>query len=251
MGRQPTSQQYKWHDAEYTLKGIVMNFPPMSATHWQSFELMQTGHLNVHFSQWGEDVVLWHFLRTRRDGFYVDVGAHHPQSLSNTALLHHYNGWSGINVEPDQRLYERFLRTRPGDINICCGVGAVDGVQKMAIFEDGAVNSFDHEAVDFQIARGGKKLNEWRDVPIRTLKSILDEHLPSGKKIDVLNVDVEGWDLIALASNDWSRYKPEIILVEDHKMNLANVAQNETWSFLNNLGYRLISQTLATSIYIS
>ena len=226
-----------------------MHFPSMSEEHRKFLELAQTGHLHVHFSQWGEDVILWHFFRNRRNGFYVDVGAHHPYSLSNTAALHHFNGWSGINIEPDQRLFERFLIARPHDINLCCGVDAENGFKEIAIFEDGAVNSFDKEAVDIQITHAGKKLNEWRSVPIRTLKSILDEHLPAGQRVDVLNVDAEGWDLVVLQSNDWSLYKPEIILVEDHKMNLMHTDQNKTLGFLRDLGYRLVSQTLATSIY--
>jgi FkbM family methyltransferase len=227
-----------------------MHFPPMSAEHRRLFDLAQAGDLKVHFSQWGEDVVLWHFLRTRRNGFYVDVGAHHPHRLSNTAALHHFNDWSGINVEPDERLFRNFITMRPNDINLCCGVGAEDGIQKMAIFEDGAVNSFDPHSVAIQVEKAGKVLKEWREVPVRTLRSILDEHLPAGRKVDVLNVDAEGLDLVVLESNDWSRYRPELVLVEDHKMNLANVAANQTFGFLRGYGYRLVAQTLATSIYV-
>lgn len=226
-----------------------MHIPPLSDVHAKTVNLMQTGALHCHFSQWGEDVVLWHFFRTKHGGFYVDVGAHHPYRMSNTALLHCFNGWSGINVEPDQRLFAEFPKARPNDINLCCGIGAEDGTARMAIFEDGAVNSFDPEAVEIQITRAGKKLNEWRDVPIRTLKGILDEHMPAGKAIDVLNVDAEGWDLVVLESNDWTRYKPTMILVEDHKMRLGDAASNGTWKFLTGHGYRLVAQTLATSIY--
>jgi FkbM family methyltransferase len=226
-----------------------MHVPPMNDLHRKTLELMQAGGLHVHFSQWGEDIVLWHFLRQKRKGFYVDVGAHHPHNLSNTALLHHYNDWTGINVEPDERLMQVFRERRPNDINLCCGVGAETGVAKMAIFEDGAVNSFDKEAVELQITRAGKKLSEWREVPIRTLKDILDTYLPAGRTVDLLNVDAEGWDVIVLKSNDWHRYRPEFILVEDHKMYLPKLAENETFQLLSGYGYRLLSQVLATSIY--
>jgi FkbM family methyltransferase len=226
-----------------------MHIPPFHDVHWKTLQLLQAGNLHVHFSQWGEDVVLWHYLMRQRGGFYVDVGAHHPHRLSNTALLHHYNGWTGINIEPDARLMAAFLEVRPNDINLCCGVGAENGVKRMAIFEDGAVNSFDEAAVEIQISRAGKKLSEWRDIPVRTLTSVLDEHLPVGRTIDLLNVDAEGWDLVVLKSNDWDRYRPGIILVEDHKMNLAKVSDNETFKYLSGYGYRLVAQTLATSIY--
>lgn len=206
-------------------------------------------YAGVYFSQWGEDVILWHFLRDKREGFYVDVGAHHPYFLSNTARLHNFNGWTGINVEPDERLFQEFLRVRPKDINLCCGVGATDGVQKMAIFEEAAVNSFDAESVRVQIAHAGRVPKEWREVPVRTLRGILDEHLPAGRTIDLLNVDAEGLDLVVLESNDWSRYRPGIVLVEDHQMNLMAVENSPTFRFMRDLGYRFNSQTLATSVY--
>jgi FkbM family methyltransferase len=226
-----------------------MRIPPFEDVHHKTLELVQSGNVNVHFSQWGEDIILWHFLWHRRGGFYVDVGAHHPHYLSNTALLYHYADWSGINVEPDERLIEHFVQHRPGDTNLCCGVGAQNGIQRLATFDDGSVNSFDPEAVEIQLAHGGKTLLGWRDVRIRTLADILDEHLPAGRTVDVLNVDVEGWDLQVLQSNDWSRYQPEFILVEDHAMYLMKVHENRIALYLETLGYRLISQTLATSIY--
>jgi hypothetical protein len=86
-------------------------------------------------------------------------------------------------------------------------------------------------------------------VRIRTLKDVLDEHLPPDCTVDVLNIDVEGWDLQVLQSNDWTRYKPEFILVEDHAMYLMKVHENRIALFLQERGYRLIAQTLATSIY--
>jgi len=226
-----------------------MRIPPFDDVHHRTLQLMQSGHGAVHFSQWGEDIILWHFLSQRRNGFYVDVGAHHPHYLSNTALLYHYNQWSGINVEPDDRLIEHFVQHRPGDVNLCCGVGAENGTQRLATFDDGTVNSFDPHEVENQLAHGGKKLLGWRDVRVRTLADILDEHLPAGRTVDVLNVDVEGWDLQVLQSNDWSRYQPEFILIEDHAMYLMKVRENRIALFLETLGYRLISQTLATSIY--
>jgi FkbM family methyltransferase len=226
-----------------------VRIPPLTEVHRTTVELLQEGNLNVHFSQWGEDVILWHYFRTKRNGFYVDIGAHHPYYLSNTALLHHYNGWRGINVEPDERLIEYFITSRPNDVNLCCGVGAEVGVATMAVFNDGSVNSFDKASVELQIAVGEKKLVAWREVQIRTLADIFAEHVPDGQPIDVLNIDVEGWDLIALQSNDWQKYKPEIILIEDHKMYLHKLSENEIFLLLTGLNYRLVSQTLATSVY--
>jgi FkbM family methyltransferase len=205
------------------------------------------GHLM--FSQFGEDGVLWQLFRLIRDGFYVDIGANHPLRLSNTALLHSYNGWSGINVDADQRYIDEFNIQRPNDVNICCGVGAAAGTAVMGIFADGAVNSFDPAEIHKSQTKGRRQVVERREVRIRTLVDILDSYLPSGRQVDLLNVDAEGWDTAILGANDWSKYRPKVILVEDHTMTLNHVERSATYALLRAKGYDLFSQTLATSFY--
>lgn len=208
---------------------------------------LDIGHMT--FSQFGEDAVLWPMLRTVKGGFYVDIGAHHPFRLNNTALLHNYNGWSGINVDADQRYINEFNKIRPNDINICCGVGAEAGKATMAIFADGAVNSFDAQLIKHAQADGTRQVSELREMQIRTLADILDSYLPDGRKIDLLNIDAEGWDTAILESNNWDRYRPALILVEDHTMTLTNVERSATYRLLRSRGYALFSQSWATSFY--
>jgi FkbM family methyltransferase len=84
----------------------------------------------------------------------------------------------------------------------------------------------------------------------RRLDRILDDLLPAGREIDLLSVDVEGWDLKVLHSNNWERYRPFVVMVETHGMNLGNVAANPVYSFLGEQGYTLVSHCFATSIFI-
>src|SRR5438045_8009791 len=73
-------------------------------------------HVNLSFSQFGEDLaVLRHF--EDRVGYFVDVGAHHPIRLSNTYLLYRC-GWSGINVDANPDGIELFRKKRPRDLTI-------------------------------------------------------------------------------------------------------------------------------------
>ena len=44
------------------------------------------------YSQEGEDLILQRIFHNQKDGFYIDVGAHHPFRFSNTALLYKKNG---------------------------------------------------------------------------------------------------------------------------------------------------------------
>jgi hypothetical protein len=71
------------------------------------------------------------------------------------------------------------------------------------------------------------------EVPVRTLDDILTEaRAPAG--FDLLSVDVEGHELEVLSGFDFARWRPRLVLLEDHVGNLKK------HRFLRAAGYRLI-----------
>src|SRR5438552_1880892 len=80
------------------------------------------GHLT--YSQNGEDLIIaniFHILQKSRPT-YLDIGAHHPINISNTALLY-ARGSRGVNVEANPNLIDIFRELRPDDITLNLGVG--------------------------------------------------------------------------------------------------------------------------------
>ena len=73
----------------------------------------------------GEDIILSACVK-QKEGFYVDIGAHHPSRKSNTKIFYD-RGWSGINVEANPAAIPAFERDRPRDINLNCAVTNYDG----------------------------------------------------------------------------------------------------------------------------
>jgi FkbM family methyltransferase len=206
-----------------------------------------SGHLRVHFSQLGEDAVLWHYFHAVSAGFYVDVGCHHPLRFSNTALLSIFNGWRGINIDVDERAIDQFNAFRPNDINLCVAIGREEGTKEATIFEDGALNSLDETYSTHPAwAHMGR---EKKTVAVATLRNILDKYLPAGTNIDLLNVDVEGLDKDVLESNDWARFRPRVICVESHGFDIACASDNSIFKLLSRHGYKLVSHVVVTSIY--
>jgi hypothetical protein len=78
------------------------------------------------FSQFGEDLYLLRYFDAQMEGFYVDVGALHPFTFSNTYLLHRC-GWRGINIEPAPDGAMAFRRYRPRDVNLQVAVASAEG----------------------------------------------------------------------------------------------------------------------------
>ena len=210
-------------------------------------KLLQNDYARLQFSQLGEDTVIWHHFHDRKNGFYVDIGCHHPFRYSNTALLSLFNGWRGINIDLDQRAIAAFEASRPQDINLQLAIGPREDELAVTLFEDGAVNSLDQATAHHQATQRpvlGQSL-----IKVRPLRAVLDQYLPPNTQINFMNIDAEGWDHMVLESNDWHNYRPEMIAVETHNFDICNPASNPTFQFLSQNGYRLTSHVVVTSIY--
>jgi FkbM family methyltransferase len=205
-------------------------------------------YVNLAYSQDGEDMILRRIFERQQSGFYVDVGAHHPFRFSNTCYFYR-RGWRGINIDPNPDAIAAFRRDRPSDINVCVGISDTVGSLSFHFFNEPALNTFDADLAAERARSPGYRLVETRSVPVRRLDDLLAEFLPSGRSIDFLSIDVEGLDLSVLRSNDWSRFRPCILLVEAHERAVLAIESDPINLFAVDAGYRLIAKTLNTLIY--
>ena len=201
----------------------------------------------MSYSQEGEDVLLNRIFDSKKDGFFVDVGAHHPKRFSNTYFLYR-RGWRGINIDALPGAMAAFRLERPDDINLEFGVGSKQGELLFYTFCEAALNTFDRALARKRQIEGAKASGEVR-VPVRTLSSLLQDYLPIGRSIDFLSVDVEGMDLDVLQSNNWSKYRPVIVCVEILQCAAAEAMSHPVSAFLAEQGYELIAKTLNTALY--
>jgi FkbM family methyltransferase len=197
----------------------------------------------MSYSQEGEDRILDNIFEGKRDGMFVDVGAHHPRRFSNTFFFYKL-GWRGINIDAMPGSMEAFRRYRPGDINLEIGVSLTNGHQTYYMFNEPALNGFDKELATSRNGLREYRIVETKQINTRTLSSILDEFLLIGQTIDFLNVDVEGLDLEVLQSNDWSRFRPTIVIAESLlNLPLTRINEDLIYIFMRENGYRLIAKT--------
>lgn len=201
------------------------------------------------YSQEGEDMILKGlFAQKDYKGFYVDVGAHHPVRFSNTRYFYK-RGWKGINIEPTPSAMKAFHTFRKRDINLNIGIGSEKGKMKFFCFNEPALNSFSEEVSRKLHAESSKyKIIQELDIAILPLSEVLDKHLPANTSIDFLNIDVEGLDYQVLQSNNWDKYKPKVILVEEHT-DVDQMSNSPIYLFLKEKGYRFFAKTHRTCIY--
>lgn len=172
------------------------------------------GHLT--YSQHGEDLIIVNIFQLLgyNNPSYIDLGAHDPINISNTALLYR-RGSRGINVEANPNLISAFLERRPEDVNVNLGVGPLRGkrdfycIDKWSgrnTFDKRTAESFVRQHPDFQI-------REVLQIEIQTLNDIIERYR-NGIFPDFMNIDTEGLEYEILASVDFSSSKPLVICVE-------------------------------------
>jgi FkbM family methyltransferase len=155
------------------------------------------------------------------NGVFVEAGANDGVTQSNTAYFARHRGWRGLLIEPIPDLASRCRLARPESVVENCAlvpVGA-DGRSVpmtycglMSVVEGGWSDpAAERNHVD--IGRQIQSLMTYHvDVQGRSISTLLDQHKMT--HVDLLSLDVEGFERQALEGLDLSRHRPSFILVE-------------------------------------
>lgn len=166
------------------------------------------------YAQYNDDLVLKHIFSILeiKSPTYLDLGAHHPFELSNTALFYE-NGSEGVNVEANPALFKLFPEHRPRDVNLNCGVGVNPCRKKFYIIQGSPALSTFEESQISRLKRVGKKVEAVLDIDVTTVNHVVDNYC-GGIFPDLLTIDIEGGDYDVLRSIDYKRTRPAVVCVE-------------------------------------
>lgn len=169
-------------------------------------------------------------------------GGNHPHDLSNTFFFY-LNGWRGINIDAGPGSMDEFLKKRPQDINLEVAISNEPGtLTYYSLGKNDPLNSFSKESLK---DRNALHLVQ-AEIPIQCvpLEEVLDQHFPKDASFDFLSIDVERLDLEVLHSNNWNKYRPDVIIVErSFVRTLEAVIQDDVSLFLKNKGYEVCAKT--------
>jgi FkbM family methyltransferase len=156
-----------------------------------------------------------------RGGFFVEAGANDGYMQSNTYYFERIKGWTGVLIEPVPQLFETCKRERPHSVVVQAALVppelegqtvklTVAGLMSLVHGAQGSAEADRAHAAEG--TRRGREPNYEIEVEGRTLSSVLDE--VGAPEIDLLVLDVEGYEAEVLAGLDLERHIPRFLLVE-------------------------------------
>lgn len=167
----------------------------------------------------GEDLLLFELfnppgrpLRTR--GVAVECGAHDGRSGSVTALLDAI-GWDCVLIEPLPHLAAKCRENRPHArvVHAALSKRGSSGTAMIRQVKGNSGRSF-LSGSEHGANRTGKDAVEI-EVPLTTMDAALGDTV---RAVDVLVLDVEGAELSVLDGFDLDRFRPRVMVIEDHEL---------------------------------
>ena len=159
------------------------------------------------YSMGPEEWILRELLRDRREGVFLDVGSSDARELSNTYYLESVLGWSGIAIDAQTDYAPDYIRYRP-----------------RTRFRSFLVSDKSDEVLPFYVAqeKGHSTAKpDWAEekarkiqVPSITLDDLLAREQVA--RIDMMAMDIEGFEPKALAGFSIERFGPQVVVIEAH-----------------------------------
>jgi FkbM family methyltransferase len=214
--------------------------------------LLSRKYQQISFSQCGEDLIVQYIFNSIgiKNPSYIDIGAHHPFYLNNTAIFS-LTGSIGVNIEADPKLINRFRKLRQRDLNLNVGITKIDGFKDLYLMSNPTLNTFSKkEAEEYQLTGDYEILNVLK-IPTLCMRSLITKYC-NGVFPDFLSVDVEGIEMEIIEGIDIMLSYPKVICIETMSFSKNGKGKKNTLliEFIKQKGYILYADTNINSIFV-
>lgn len=189
------------------------------------------------------------FYNNKKNGVFVDIGAHDGVTLSNTYFFEKELEWTGMCIEPLPKVFNQLQKNRSCKLIQGCAwkedtqkvFRVIDGYSEML---SGLVDTYPQQHIDRISIEAQSVTQDIHDILVDcfdTTKLLLDNQLT---QIDLLSIDVEGSELDILSSLDYDNIQIDVILAEN------NYDDDNLRSFLVSKGYTYVYRLAIDDIFI-
>ncbi len=202
-------------------------------------------------SQFGEDKKIIKLFHKNKKGIYLDVGCFHPIRQNNTYLMYKL-GWKGINIDLNPLSIELFNVARPNDINICAALSSKKSTETVYFDHSlSSLNTISKEHIFFLKKAFGLNKLEKRKIRTITLTKLLKKN--KIRKIDFMNIDIEGSELKVLKTINFNYFDIKVICIEvlnQFFTKRAKINKDKIIKILKQNNYTLKFKTFANYVFI-
>jgi len=154
---------------------------------------------------------------------FIDIGAARPEFLSMSAL-YRLKDWKVLAIEPNPAYQRHYAALGLEVLPYAVGDHEGDDVEFSVVNSHGtdyrggnlSYESYSSLAIKDSYDTPANSLDISKiSVRLRTLDSILQQHAPEVDQIDIISIDIEGWELEALSGLSFDRYRPKLLIVEN------------------------------------
>lgn len=206
----------------------------------------------ISYSQCGEDLIvefLFNCLESdKKNGNYIDIGAHHPFYLNNTYIFYK-KGWRGVNIDPLNMTV--FNKKRPKDLNLDIALGRESGEKDFFVMDAEALSTLNPEAVDNNL-KFSHHLKRIKKTNVLSVKDFLKKYNIS-HNLDILSIDIEGDSFFIIKDFFDERVIPKILICETVFYNPNLIDAQKNYNLIKNittLGFRVYADTFINTIFI-
>ena len=199
-------------------------------------------------SQFGEEEILEKLFKKNFKGTYLDIGCFHPTKFNNTNKLYKA-GWTGINIDLNPFTIDLFKFARPRDINICAALSNKKKKTKLYYHHDlSSQNTLSPNHVKWMEGHFRLKNLGVRNIKTKKLKDILNYH--SVKKIDFLNIDIEGVEYEVISSINLNKFKVQVICIEILEYNkIQKINKRKIIKYLKKNNFKKVTKIRENYIF--
>ena len=182
--------------------------------------------------QWNppvDQVLYENYFRDKRSGFFIECGAFDGRLDSCCLFFEETMGWSGINIEPSPELFERLKKNRPHSTNVMLALS--DRVGESPFWDisspsgaaRGAGSIGPPAGLKQHVAESGASFVPVPSIRLSTYQEVWA--MEGNPKVDLLVLDVEGWELQVLSGMMAGRQGlPSVLCVEYNWVGLGGIS---------------------------
>jgi FkbM family methyltransferase len=201
------------------------------------------------------DLAVRDLMAREPDLFFLQIGAHDGLSYDPISAYVRQHHWRGLLVEPQPQVFQKLVRNYAGESQLLFENSALaPGVTTLDLHVFESADADNHASMLASTRKHYLTLNgdgargavKTITVPALSLAALLDKH--GVKRVNLLQIDTEGFDFEIIKMIDFNRIKPDIIHYENNFLNRRQ--KSECNRILSAQNYAMLNLGIDTVAYL-